>query len=271
MGTAWRFGITLAKWSAAFALLLLAERLLVSLVRTDTGGIGTVPHWLPFALAICAFPAGVAVADEVVPADYSFRPGRIAGLTLAAVAAGALAFALAAELAPAALRMTRDERLMTGPHERVEMSLAELTREADRAMTEATAGGIGEAAAGGVLQWLRANELAWELRRRAGVALLVPMMAWLGALVAVWSRWTPRVEVRRVQQCAAALCLLVGIYGMAENSFEMIVLRMAGPAEFAGWLKLTVPACFLIGLAVPTAAKILERDWGAEAAEYDRA
>jgi hypothetical protein len=53
------------------------------------------------------------------------------------------------------------------------------------------------------------------------------------------------------------LFLLVSTYLAGENSYEMIVLRSAGPVYFAGDFVLVVPLLLLRGIGGPTLLTLL--------------
>jgi hypothetical protein len=106
--------------------------------------------------------------------------------------------------------------------------------------------------------WLRTNQLDWQLKQRYALTLLAPLLAWLGVLAGVWARQVRRPELRNLHLWWMGLFLLVNVYGNLENSYEAIVLHMVGPAFFAAWFVMLVPAALFLGLAWTTGLRLAE-------------
>jgi hypothetical protein len=240
---------SLARWTAALVLLLSVMQIVAGGEPSTTGAgrlalsLYFAPHWLTFALAQCAFPAGVSVAPWVISENWELRAPAVVRLLAATLGLALLIFLLAHFVSPAALRPVFESRAS----EPSTMTLPELHAARDAAVREAQR-------ATGATQpsWLRANQLDWQLQHRHALALLAPLLAWLGVLAGAWARRLQRRELRYIHLWGMGFFLLVGIYGFLENSYEAIVVRMAGPAAFAGWFVLVVPAVLFVGLAWPT-------------------
>jgi hypothetical protein len=245
---------SLAMWTAALLLLLAAMQLATGSdsAVTDAGAVALslhfAPRWLTLALVQCAFPAGVAVAARVISTAWQVRWREATQLLAATTTLAVLVFVLAHFVSPAALR-----KIYVSPAtEPSTMALPELRAARDAAVREAWA-------RDGTLQsWLRANQLDWQLKQRYALTLLSPLLAWLGVLAGVWARHVRRPELRNLHLWGIGLFLLVNIYGHLENSYEVIVLHMVGPAFFAAWLVMLVPAALFMGLAWTTGLRLAE-------------
>ena len=110
-----------------------------------------------------------------------------------------------------------------------------------------------------VADWLPANRIAWDLDGTITGSILAAVLAWLGLLVGAWARWAERRELRQAQYWLVGLFLLFTGYLMTENTYELIVLKMAGPAYVGPWLAILAPSMLLAGMAFPTAARLLGR------------
>jgi hypothetical protein len=133
------------------------------------------------------------------------------------------------------------------------MALPQLLAARGAAIRDAWAGG------GTPQAWLRANQLDWQLEHRYALTLLAPLLAWLGVLAGVWAREVRRPELRNLHLWGIGLFLLVNIYGNIENSYEVIVLHMVGPAFFAAWFVVLVPAALFMALTWTTGLRLAER------------
>ncbi len=101
------------------------------------------------------------------------------------------------------------------------------------------------------------------MRRTDGAAL--PMLLGLvGLLAGFWSSGSQRHELRHAQLWGMGLFLVLATYLVGENSYELIVLRAAGPIYFAGDLVLVVPALLAIGMGWPTVMTLWRRQQESE-------
>ena len=107
------------------------------------------------------------------------------------------------------------------------------------------------------LDWQRPNQLVWLYYRRIESAALPFLFTWLGVLTGFWSRRLARREITLAVQWAMGLFLAMSTYLVGENSYELIVLRSAGPIFFAADLILVVPGLLVVGLAGPAATLVL--------------
>ena len=246
MQLAFRFWLHTAVWTGLILALLLAISLATGM---GSEAFRTLPVWLGLALTLAPFPAGIGVAQSVFP------EGRLSvrnGVTVAA-AAGAVAVALFLVgnfVAP---------RFIT-PSEAGDpaaMTLGQLHSAAKEAVAQARS-----VAAPTAEDWYQANRLSWHFVRRTDGAVLPIMFGLLGLLVGYWSTRTPRREWQQAQQWAMGLFLLMSTYLAGENSYELIVVRAAGPVFFAGDMVLIVPGVLLIGLGWATVVETTKEDVG---------
>ncbi len=243
-----KFFAAVAVWTAILLALLSG----ISIV----GGQGLaevlshLPFWGGLAFVLSAFPAGIAVVDDVFP-----RSGGIDVRTFGVAAAGAvtlalLTFMLVAYAGPAAVRgaMSTDSRVAVG--EPNAMTLSDLKRDAQLAAQEMER----EVGLDGLsMDWQKANILVWHYTRRlAGIAQPL-LFAAIGLLIGFWARRLGKRELAQVLYWAMGLFLVVSTYLAGENSFELVVLQAAGPVFFAGLFVLIIPPVLVLGLAVPTA------------------
>lgn len=209
-----------------------------------------LPGILGFALALAGFPAGVAVGARV------WGNRATAFRSLAALAAAALVVTsgvavLNQVVAPRALAAGRNA---PAPEADVrELTLAEL-RATGRDAAAAVRGlepGDGELAA-----WQPVNRAAFEHDRRLAHAILPLLLTWIGLCVGFWIDRVPTPAARLPVALAVALGLLASIYLGGENGFEMVVMRVVGPAAFAAWFIPLAPAVLACGLGLPTVVSV---------------
>lgn len=236
MHLALRFWLHTTVWTGLILALLLAISLATGM---GSEAFRALPVWLGLALTLAPFPAGIAVTKSVFPAGRLSLPN---GFTVAA-AAGAVAVALFLVgnfVAP---------RFVTASEagDPATMTLGRL-----HTATKETSAVALTAPAPTAEDWYQANRLAWHFVRRTDGAVLPIMFGLLGLLVGYWSTRTPRREWQQAQQWAMGLFLLMSTYLAGENSYELIVVRAAGPVYFAGDFVLIVPGILLIGLGWAT-------------------
>lgn len=200
-------------------------------------------------LVLAAFPAGIAVSGLVL-AEESVQLRPVAEFALATVAVALLVLLLVGWVGPTIARSIDTGSKTSGlDRNAMTMTLGELRAAAVVAVERAESDSAGT----GAERWRSANILVWHyVRRLAGVAQAL-FFAWLGLLAGFWARQIGRRDLEQVQYWALGLFLLVSTYLAGENSFELIALQAAGPAFFAGWFVLIVPAILMIGLGWPTA------------------
>ncbi len=238
-----RFWLHTAVWTGLILAILLAISLATGM---GSESFRKLPIWLGLALTLAPFPAGIAVTKLVFPA------GRLSvrnGFTVVA-AAGLVAVALFLVgnfVAP---------RFVTSSEagDPAAMTLGQLHAAAKEAAVESS--NVVTPTAG---DWYQANRLAWHFVRRTDGAVLPMMFGLLGLLVGYWSTRTPRREWQQAQQWAMGLFLLMSTYLAGENSYELIVVRAAGPVDFAGDFVLIVPSILIIGLGWATVVETAGR------------
>lgn len=104
-----------------------------------------------------------------------------------------------------------------------------------------------------VPDWLEANRSGWMTITILTNSVVPGLFAWIGLLVGHRAQGIQPVEFRRLQYWAIGFCLIASTYLAGENSYEMIVLRAAGPVFFVAWLQLLPAALLLCGLGWSTA------------------
>ncbi len=231
-----RFWLLTAVWTGLILALLLAISLATGM---GMDAFRQLPVWLGLALTLAPFPAGIGVARQVFPEDrLHIMKGLELGLAASAVA---LAMFLVGNFVAPRFVTPSD------PGDPNAMTLTELHRSAKAAVAVAEA--VDRPTA---VDWQEANRLVWHFVRRTDGAVLPVLFGLLGALAGFWSGKVPRRELQQAQQWALGLFLLMSTYLAGENSYELIVMRAAGPVFFAGDFVLIVPAILLIGLGWAT-------------------
>ncbi|MDX1395151.1 MAG: hypothetical protein R3195_12205 [Gemmatimonadota bacterium] len=207
--------------------------IIYGLARLTGGGPGA---WLAGAAMIAAFPAGVAASRDAVRwRGPRFGPlVAFAGLTLATAV---VVFALDGWVEP----MLTSSSWPFG----------------DRLAAVGTAFESAEQV-GTLEAWRAANRLAWTIDVAVSQALTAGAVAWVGALLGAWlpAEWSPRV--RFASFGGAGLFLLVTVYLMAENGYELLLMQTLGPAQVTAWLPLIAPGMIAVGLAIPTILRLVE-------------
>ena len=205
------------------------------------------PVWGGLALVLSAFPAGIAVVDDVFPRTGGVDVRAFGWGTASAGTVALVTFVLVAYLGPAAVR---GDGSNVAPGEPNAMTLNQLKREAQLAavQVEQAVGRDGLS-----MEWRKANILVWHYTRRlAGVAQPL-LFAAIGVLTAFWARRLGKRELARVLYWTMGLFLVVSTYLAGENGFELVVLQSAGPVFFVGLFVLIIPPALVLGLGIPTA------------------
>lgn len=252
MQLALRFLIRLLSWTAG----LVALVSLSALLGEVRGGLqaASVLGWVGGMLVFAGFPAGIAVATQVL--DWKDpRIGRMVSFSAAALAVALAVFALRGYVVPAILGDPgAADAIARGGAALAELDPAALTlgeRTEAMRLAEAEAERLATQQA-----WQVANRIGWHVDGTITAAIGAFVFAWLGVLVGAWAGWTSRPEVRQAQFWAIGLFLLMTGYLMGENSYELILLKMNGPAYVTAWFALISPGMLFAGLAFATAARL---------------
>lgn len=240
MAMAMRFWGRLALWGGALTLLVAG----VSLAGgRDAGAVATyLPRWTGFSLIIAAFPAGIAVWKPALR-DGSWIAG-LGRLTGAAGALSVLAFVLSGWVGPMAAQARGVQPTGQGA---AAMTTPELMRAVGEAFDRVSA--LDDPA---LTDWQLANDLDWQAQVRFTGPLLLMVLAWLGALTGFWTEALGRPELRGLLRWGAGVFLLMTVYLFGENAYELIAIRLHGPAPFPAFLTLAVPGPLLLGILIPT-------------------
>lgn len=239
-------------WTSGFLALVVLSALL-SGESGDTPILHVTPWRLAGALIFATFPAGICVAREVISWSKP-RLGPPVAVTLAAGVVALLVVLIRGYGGPALVRAGDAPETAAAAAEAEAASL--YFHERPRAVRQAVSAleGAGET---NVDAWVPVNRIAWEMDGTVVGGLLTMALAWIGVLVGAWSGWAHRRELRQLQYWGLGLFLLMTTYLMGENSYELLLLRMAGPAFFAAWFPLIAPAMLLFGLTIATASRLL--------------
>lgn len=235
-----------AFWSLQLLWLLLISALFVSLGALSGSGSDTLaraPAWMGMVLLLAAYPAGLGSADAVFQGAQA-SPARLGAFGAASLSATLVAFAFVNGAAPSLLTAG----LRGGLPDAAAMTLGELARAMDGARP------VRELPPATVDAWLGYNHLAFHYVRRLEGTLAVALLAWVGLLTGYWSRRLRPRPLRRMAQWGMGAFVVVTTYFAGENGYELIVLRAAGPVEFAGDLVLVVPATLVGALGLATFA-----------------
>jgi len=245
MRLALRFWKHLLLWTGILLVLLLAVTAVAG--RAPREVLASLPVWLGLALALAAYPAGVAVAADTLPAG-KLEPRRIVSVGLAAAAVSMLMLTLGNVAGPRLARSLAVPGAATDVTEPSYLTYTEL-KAAARAAVETAEALPGAPTVEG---WREANLLAWHFIRRTDGTALPLLFAMVGVLCGFWAGRTRRRDLRRTQLWAMGLFLLLSTYLAGENSFELIATRTAGPAFFAADFVLVVPCLLIVGIGWPT-------------------
>lgn len=210
--------VTLAWTAAIFLPMVVLERL------SDPVDLAQYARWLARALAIAAFPAGIAVSRTVDP------PGRSWRIVLeTASAAAVVAFVVFVVFAwlPAVL----------GDESRSLSRLALIMR---------TSGG----------SWETLNDASWRFFEAVVSPVQALLYAAIGFQVGIWGPRAVMPALSRVLYWAVGLGLLVVNFGVSDTTYETIILRTAADVRFAAAYALLLPAGIAAGLALPTLAML---------------
>jgi hypothetical protein len=215
MRTLKRFLLLHALWATGILLLIVPISLL-------TGGweYVHVVRWLAHSIALATFPAGLMVGAEVFQGRDVWR--KIGALSLAEVAIMLMVGGLLGFVAP--------------PDD---LNLVELLAR----INETTPG-----------SWLRWNQMAWSVYMTAAEVISVPIYAGLGMMLGAWAEQVLPATFRRILFWAMSLKMIGFTYLIAENSYEMLVIKTNGPAAFSAFFMLLIPLGMYGGLLLPSIA-----------------
>lgn len=240
------FYVRLAAWLGGFLLLVLLAVLAGSLEQ-DLVWL-QVTTWVAGGLALAAFPAGISVARRVIEWDEPrFRP--LIEFAVMTALLGIVVFLVRGYIAPW-VAASEAEAASGGGLEGATL----VFHERPAAVREAEA--RAEAGPQTVEAWLPANRIAWNLDGTITGAAMAVVFAWLGVLVGAWASGLDRRELRQLLYWGLGLFLLMTGYLMNENTYELILMKMAGPAYFGPWFSLISPGMLFVGLAIPTAIRL---------------
>ena len=247
-----KFFASVAVWTAVLLTLLSG----VSIVggQSLSSVFSHLPVWGGLALVLSAFPAGIAVAGEVFPrrSVISFR--MFGAFAASAVTLALLTFVLVGYAGPAAVRAVGPKDSGAGVVEPSTLTIGALKAEARRAAEEVESQ-VGMD--GRTMDWLETNILVWHYVRRLAAVAQPPLFAAIGLLLGFWGLRLGKRELVQVMYWATGLFLVVSTYLAGENSFELIVLKAAGPVFFSGFFVLLIPPVLVLGLAIPTVIMLL--------------
>jgi hypothetical protein len=242
-----RYFFRLAAWSVGlFALLFLSS--LGGGAETPWSVGARAPALATFAMILACFPAGLSVGADVLRSPGTFlRDGT--RLTLTSVTLIAVAFMLVQYVGPSALAAGRSDAA-----ERIE--LREMTLPALRDYGRGVVAAAERGPDSNLSAWHAANAFAFEHERRLAHASLPFFLTWVGALAGYWARRIRNRQIRLAQLLLMAAFILVSMYMGGENGYELVAARMAGPAYFAAWFIVFVPAALGLGLGWPTMVSV---------------
>ena len=240
----------LGLWTAGLGFFFL----IVGATGPGTQGVGILhklPALLGFSLALAAFPAGVAASGPLL----AERRGR--GRRLGVLAGASLALSLAMGLnatiwAPNSLASSGFVFESCDPSATTHRTSRTLRMQGAEALATAQAAGIGQ-----VADWQSVNTIAWEAERRLAHSSLPFLLTWVGVFAGFWPARIARRDLRLIMLWALGLFLVVSLYLASENSYELVVLRAAGPVFFAAWFLVFVPASLCGMLVWVTALELL--------------
>jgi hypothetical protein len=209
-----RFIIVHSLWATGIMLLILP-------ISITSGGLENVHvlRWLAHSVALATFPAGLIVGAEVFRGREVWR--NLGLLSAAEIALMVIVFVLLGFAAPAD-----------------DLNLVELLHILDETPSN----------------WLRWNQMAWTVYMTAAEVISVPIYAGLGMMLGAWAQQVLPTAFRRILFWAMSLKLIGFTYLIAENSYEMLVIKTNGPAAFSAFFMLLIPLGMYGGLLLPSIA-----------------
>ena len=208
-----RFLLANLLWGAAIMTLVIPISLMTTTGLRDAG----ILRWLGHSLALGAFPAGLGVGADA----FRGRPWRNIGL------------------------LTIAELVMTIVVIGILVYAAELD---DMNLFGLLAANVDAPNSG----WLTWNQMAWPVFMTVAEAISVPIYAGLGMMLGAWGEQVLPITFRRILWWAMGLKLIGFTYLIAENSYEMFVVKTNGPAAFSAFFMLLIPLGMYGGLLLPS-------------------
>ena len=209
-----RFLLIHLLWTTGIMLLVVPISLM-----TPNGLEGVhVIRWLAHSIALATFPAGLMVGAQVFRGREVWR--NIAILTGVEVVLMVTVGVLLGFAAPAD-----------------DLSLIELMRIIRTQLPN---------------DWLRWNQMAWTVYMTAAETVSVPIYAGLGLMLGAWAEQVLPTTFRRILFWAMSLKMVGFTYLIAENSYEMLVIKTNGPAAFSAFFMLLIPLGMYGGLLLPS-------------------
>ena len=210
-----KFLLSNVLWGAAIMALIIPISMTTTTGIRDAG----IVRWLAHSLALGAFPAGLGVGVEA----FRGRVWRNLGLlTIAEVLMTAVVIVL----------------LIIGAKLDDMNLFSMLVANVDEPNSS----------------WLTWNQTAWPFYMAVAEAISVPIYSGQGMMLGVWGEQALPVAIRRVVWWAFSLLLIASSYLIGENSYEMIVVKMNGPAAFAAFFMILIPVGMYSGLLLPSYA-----------------
>ena len=201
-------------WTLGIMLLVVPISLM-----TTTGLAGVhIIRWLAHSIALATFPAGLMVGADVFRGRDVWRNlGALSGVevVLMVIVGVLLGFAAPAD----------------------DLSLIELLRIIRTQSPN---------------DWLRWNQMAWTVYMTAAETVSVPIYAGLGLMLGAWAEQVLPTTFRRILFWAMSLKMVGFTYLIAENSYEMLVIKTNGPAAFSAFFMLLIPLGMYGGLLLPS-------------------
>lgn len=201
-------------WTLGIMLLVVPISLM-----TTTGLAGVhVLRWLAHSIALATFPAGLMVGADVFRGRDVWRNlGVLSGVevVLMVIVGVLLGFAAPAD----------------------DLSLIELLRIIRTQSPN---------------DWLVWNQMAWTVYMTAAETVSVPIYAGLGLMLGAWAEQVLPTTFRRILFWAMSLKMVGFTYLIAENSYEMLVIKTNGPAAFSAFFMLLIPLGMYGGLLLPS-------------------
>ncbi|HUF49884.1 MAG TPA: hypothetical protein VMN60_03565 [Longimicrobiales bacterium] len=216
MSTVRRFLLAELLWGGGIFLLVLP----LAILGSDAHGAADYYRWLTRALGLAAFPAGIAVAGDVLA---HARPWRALVVVLG-VATGIGVVLLAIVLGPV---LGADA-----------LTLPQL-------MSLMTASGA---------SWETRNHAAWVFYSTLLVCTHPLLMAAIGVQAGAWAPHALPVGLRRLLYWLIGIGLVVSDYAVSDSTYEVVVLHTTAYADFAAFYGLLLPLGICAGLALPTLA-----------------
>ena len=224
MKLAGRFLVAELVWATGILALMVG----ITLLNREPLAAEPILQWVARALGLAAFPAGIAIApdvlDDVRPWRQPLHAMAIAGSVSVVI------FVLMGLLPP-----------LVSDQSRTLVELHAQISDAERS-------------------WESRNAAAWAFYTAFFAPLNALLFAAIGVQVGIWSRRSVPVSLHRALYWAVGLGLLISGYTIWDSTYETVVLHTAADASFAAFYTVLVPASICAGLALPTLALLRRAD-----------